>query len=98
MSRAAPAQPRAAALDRADRGARPARRTLARVQEVWPRAAGPAVAAAARPVSERDGVLTVACEAAVWAAGARPDGSELIARLNARARRRGVRELRCRTA
>ena len=41
--------------------------TLARVQEVWERAAGPAIAAAARPTAERDGVLTVTCEAAVWA-------------------------------
>lgn len=40
---------------------------LARVQEAWPAAVGPAVAAAARPVAERGGVVTVACESAAWA-------------------------------
>ena len=71
---------------------------LARVQRAWPVAAGPAIAAAARPVAEHDGVLTVSCEAAVWAQelelmegalpGApqrRPSGS------------RAVHALRCRT-
>jgi predicted nucleic acid-binding Zn ribbon protein len=40
---------------------------LAEVQRAWPAAAGPALAASAEPVSERDGVVTVACGAAVWA-------------------------------
>ena len=40
---------------------------LARVQAVWPEAAGAAVAAQARPVSERAGVVTVECASAVWA-------------------------------
>jgi predicted nucleic acid-binding Zn ribbon protein len=40
---------------------------LARVQAVWKEVAGERLAAAAAPVSERDGVVTVACESGVWA-------------------------------
>jgi len=40
---------------------------LARVQAVWGEVAGPRLAAAAAPVSERDGVVTVACQSGVWA-------------------------------
>ena len=40
---------------------------LAEVQRVWPRVAGERFAQAAEPVSERDGVITVSCESAVWA-------------------------------
>lgn len=40
---------------------------LARVQAVWGEVAGPRLAAAAAPVSEREGVVTVACESGVWA-------------------------------
>ena len=65
MSRAAPS-PLSAALANLARGLAPAS-TLARVQEVWEQVAGPAVAAAATPMGERDGIVTVGCEAAVWA-------------------------------
>ena len=40
---------------------------LARVQAVWGEVAGPRLAVAAAPVSEREGVVTVACESGVWA-------------------------------
>jgi predicted nucleic acid-binding Zn ribbon protein len=40
---------------------------LARVQGVWTEVAGPRLADAAAPVSERDGVVTVACQSGVWA-------------------------------
>ena len=40
---------------------------LGRVQTVWARATGPAIAAIAAPVGEREGVLTVRCESSVWA-------------------------------
>jgi predicted nucleic acid-binding Zn ribbon protein len=40
---------------------------LAEVQRAWPEAVGPLIAAEARPASERAGVLTVSCSAAVWA-------------------------------
>jgi predicted nucleic acid-binding Zn ribbon protein len=41
--------------------------TLARLQGSWEGVAGPVIAAEAEPVSERDGVVTVACRSAVWA-------------------------------
>ena len=56
---------------------------LARAQRAWTEAAGPGLAAFAEPVSERDGVLTVACESAVWAQELELLGPDLLARLNA---------------
>lgn len=41
--------------------------TLARVQQCWESAAGATIASEATPVSERSGVVTVACRSAVWA-------------------------------
>jgi predicted nucleic acid-binding Zn ribbon protein len=70
---------------------------LARVQSVWERTAGPAVAQAARPTAERSGVLTVTCTAAVWAQELSLMANELIGRLNAALGDEVVRELRCRT-
>jgi predicted nucleic acid-binding Zn ribbon protein len=96
MSRAAP-RSLAVALDRLAAGLAPAS-TLARVQAVWERAAGKAVAAAARPVSERDGVLTIACESSVWAQELELMAPTLIERLNAELDGEAIRELRCRTA
>jgi predicted nucleic acid-binding Zn ribbon protein len=40
---------------------------LGAVQGAWSAAAGAAVAAEADPVSERDGVVTIACRSATWA-------------------------------
>lgn len=40
---------------------------LARVQGVWSEVAGPRLAAAAAPIAEREGVVTVACESGIWA-------------------------------
>jgi predicted nucleic acid-binding Zn ribbon protein len=70
---------------------------LGRVQEVWAAAAGEAIAAAARPIAEHDGVLTIACEAAVWAAELELMAEEIIPRINARLGSDAIRELRCRT-
>ncbi len=95
MRRPAP-RPLAPAVDRLVGELAPAT-TLARVQEAWERAAGPAVAAAARPVAERDGVLTVVCEASVWAQELELMAGELLPRLNAELGGAPVRELRCRT-
>jgi predicted nucleic acid-binding Zn ribbon protein len=39
---------------------------LAAVQSVWEEVVGERMAAAARPVSERDGAVTVACSDPVW--------------------------------
>jgi predicted nucleic acid-binding Zn ribbon protein len=71
--------------------------TLARVQESWERVTGPAIAAAARPTAERDGVLTVSCDAAVWAQELDLMAGELVPRLNAALAGEAIRELRCRT-
>jgi predicted nucleic acid-binding Zn ribbon protein len=71
--------------------------TLARVQETWERAVGPAIAGSARPTAERDGVLTVICEAAVWAQELDLMGPELIGRLNAELGEDTLRRLRCRS-
>jgi predicted nucleic acid-binding Zn ribbon protein len=56
---------------------------LARAQGAWAEAAGSGLAAFADPVSERDGVLTVACESAVWAQELELLSADLLARLNA---------------
>jgi predicted nucleic acid-binding Zn ribbon protein len=40
---------------------------LARVQAIGTEVAGDRLAAAAAPVSEREGTVTVACQSAVWA-------------------------------
>jgi predicted nucleic acid-binding Zn ribbon protein len=71
--------------------------TLARVQEVWPEVSGPAIAAASRPIAEHEGVVTVLCEAAVWAAELDLLSGEMVSRLNAVLGAETVRELRCRT-
>jgi len=95
VSRRAP-RPLASALAQLTGALAPAS-TLARVQEVWEGAVGPAIAASARPTAERDGVLTVKCEAAVWAQELDLMAGALIPRLNAALGSDGVRELRCRT-
>ena len=41
--------------------------TIARLQGCWESVAGPVIAAEAEPISERAGVVTVACRSAVWA-------------------------------
>jgi predicted nucleic acid-binding Zn ribbon protein len=86
----------AAALDGLTATLAPAT-TLARVHEVWERVAGPTIAAAAHPASERDGVLTITCEASVWAQELTLMQGDLIPRLNAALGGETIRELRCRT-
>ncbi len=71
---------------------------LARVQQVWELAAGPAIASAARPTGERDGVLTVTCDAAVWAQELHMMAGDLVPALNRAIGSETIRELRCRTA
>jgi predicted nucleic acid-binding Zn ribbon protein len=55
---------------------------LAAVQELWPALAGDAVAEVAEPVSERDGVVTVACRSATWAQELDLLQPQLVGRLN----------------
>jgi predicted nucleic acid-binding Zn ribbon protein len=95
MRRAAP-RTLSGALAQLTAGLAPAT-TLARVQEVWERVAGSTIAAAARPTGERDGVLTVTCEASVWAQELTLMQRELLPRLNAALGDGAIRELRCRT-
>jgi predicted nucleic acid-binding Zn ribbon protein len=68
------------------------------VQEVWASAVGSAVAAAASPTAERDGVLTLTCVAAVWAQELELMAWELVPALNAALGSELIRELRCRIA
>jgi len=95
VSRLAP-RPLSAIVDELTATLAPAS-TLARVQEAWARVAGSAIAACAQPTGERDGVLTVTCEASVWAQELELMAGELIPRLNAALASEPIRELRCRT-
>lgn len=70
---------------------------LARAQQAWPAAAGPAIAAAAHPAAEREGVLTVSCEAAVWAQELELMEGALLERLNEALGEPAIRALHCRT-
>ena len=67
---------------------------LAEVQRVWPQVAGERFARAAEPVSERDGVLTVSCESAVWAQELDLLSERVIEALNEALGRPAVRRLR----
>ena len=71
---------------------------LSAVQRVWPEVAGAAVAAEAEPVSERAGVVTIACRSAVWAQELTLLGPDLVARLNEALGAARVTELRCTAA
>jgi predicted nucleic acid-binding Zn ribbon protein len=76
-------RPLASALDGVVAGARPAG-LLAAVQSAWPGVAGQALAAAAAPVSEREGTVTVACESGAWAHELELLAPDLLTRLNER--------------
>ena len=68
---------------------------LAAIQRAWPRAAGE-FAAHAQPVAERDGVVTVACSAAVWASELDLMSELVVGRLNEALGRPAVERLRTR--
>ncbi len=70
--------------------------TLARVQACWASSVGAAVAAAASPTAERDGVLSVSCESAVWSQELELISSELLTRLNIALGDDLLHKLRCR--
>jgi predicted nucleic acid-binding Zn ribbon protein len=55
---------------------------LASVQSSWEQAVGRQVAGQARPIAERDGVITVRCRSAVWAAELTMLSDELAEQLN----------------
>ena len=79
MRRPAP-KPLADAL-RAVRGEVEPATPLAALQGAWPEAVGEEIARHARPVAERDGTVTVACDAATWAQELDLLQDELLARL-----------------
>jgi predicted nucleic acid-binding Zn ribbon protein len=90
-------RPLARALEDLTREASPGT-ALARVQAVWSASVGEVVAAEAEPVGERDGVVTVACRASVWAQELELLAEDLRGRLNAAlGPPEVVRELRFRT-
>jgi len=57
---------------------------LAATQAVWLEVVGAAIAAAAEPVAERRGEITVRCESAVWAQELEMMGTELRTKLRER--------------
>ena len=67
---------------------------LADVQRAWAQAAGEAFARATEPVAERDGVITVACDSAVWAQELDLLSERVIKALNEAIGRPAVRRLR----
>jgi predicted nucleic acid-binding Zn ribbon protein len=69
---------------------------LAKVQRAWPEAAGSRFAPHSEPVSERDGVVIVACSEAVWAQELDLMSELVLQRLNAALGRRAVQRLRVR--
>ena len=81
------------ALERVTASLEPAT-TLARVQGAWADAVGDQVAAIAKPVSERDGVVTVACESSLWANELALMAPDLLAKLRAALPDRPLGELR----
>ncbi len=68
---------------------------LATVQQAWPQAVGPSIAAEAVPTAERGGVVTVSCSAAVWAQELDLMAPSILARLNELLGQAPVHRLRC---
>ena len=86
-------RPLSAALDNVLPDVAPAT-LLAQVQAAWKEVAGERMAAAATPVSERDGVVTVTCESGVWAQELDLLGPELLTRLETALGERSVTKMR----
>jgi predicted nucleic acid-binding Zn ribbon protein len=86
-------RPLATALERVTAELAPAT-LLADVQRAWHAAAGEAFAAQSVPVSERDGIVTVACSSAVWAQELDLLSERVVGRLNERIGRDAVKGLR----
>ncbi len=70
------------------------RTDLAAAQTVWSEAVGEAVAAAAEPVAEHDGVLTIRCQSATWAQELSLMEGELLKRLAERLGERSPKTLK----
>ena len=87
-------RPIAVALERARAQWEP-ETLLAEVQGLWSDAVGEAIAAEARPSSERGGVVTVSCSASVWAQELDLMAPEIVTRLNGLLGGARVQRLRC---
>ena len=70
--------------------------TLARVQGLWSEVVGETLAEECRPVSEREGTITVGCRSSVWAQELAMMETDLLERLNAALGGATVVELRFR--
>jgi len=68
---------------------------LSSVQLAWRKVVGEAIAAQAKPTSERAGVLTISCSASVWAQELDLMATEILERLNASLGERKLARLRC---
>jgi predicted nucleic acid-binding Zn ribbon protein len=68
---------------------------LAEAQAEWRTAVGDAIADHARPVSERGGVLTIACSASVWAQELDLMATSIIERLNGALGAPHITRIRC---
>jgi predicted nucleic acid-binding Zn ribbon protein len=68
---------------------------LGDVQRAWPGVVGPSIAEQGQPVSERGGVVTVACSASVWAQELDLMAPQIIERLNHALPGGKVSRLRC---
>ena len=68
---------------------------LAAVQRAWPEAVGVAIGAEAQPTSERGGVVTISCSAAVWAQELDLMAPAIVERLNEALGSRRIERLRC---
>ena len=68
---------------------------LAEIQSAWPDAVGAAISQRARPVSERAGVLTVACESSLWAQELDLMSEAILTQLNGALETGKITRLRC---
>jgi hypothetical protein len=68
---------------------------LAEAQAAWRTAVGDAIAEQARPISERGGVLTIACSASVWAQELDLMAPSIIERLNGTLGGSRIARIRC---
>ncbi len=68
---------------------------LADVQRVWESAAGPAIAHEAKPVSEREGTVTLLCSGSVWMHEIDLMGPVLVDAINGALGSDRVRAVRC---
>jgi predicted nucleic acid-binding Zn ribbon protein len=97
VSRRRSPRPAAAGLRRALERAAP-KTPLAALQSVWAELVGERIAAVARPVSERSGVVTVDCSDSVWAQELDLMQAQLLERLQERLGERAPKSLRFRVS